>query len=142
MPGEGLLRRVKRFARAVERLRRLQRVDRRALLADEDALDVLENNARVAIEALLDVGRFIIASKGWEQPSSYRDVARILERHGVLGRGDAELLRSLAGLGNVIVHMYADLDYEVLAGVLDILDRVEALMGAMLGYIRREGLDP
>ena len=68
------MRRIKRFERAVNRLRMLrERYPLDSILFDEDALDVLENNTRVAIEALLDAGRFIIASQGWEEPSSYKD---------------------------------------------------------------------
>ena len=133
---------MKRFKRAVERLARLRGRPREELLADEDALDILENNVRVALEALLDVGRFIIAAEGWETPSSYRDVARILERHGVLTRDDAVFMERLAGLRNVIVHMYADIDYTVLVDMLDFLERLESLMSKMLGFIVEAGIDP
>ncbi len=54
LPSEGLLRRVKRFRRAIERLARLKRYSREELLSDEDKLDILEN---------LDVGRYIIAAQ-------------------------------------------------------------------------------
>lgn len=60
----------------------------------------------------------------------------------MLPREDSRLLESLAGLRNIIVHMYADIDYTVLAEVLDLLDELERIMGSMLGYIEREGLDP
>ena len=112
------------------------------LLADEDALDILENNARIAVEALLDVGRFTAAAMGWEPPSSYREVARILGAHGVLSPGEARLLASLAGFRNVIVHMYAELDYWELAGILDMLDELEHLMARMLGFLEERGVDP
>ena len=75
---------MKRFRRAIERLSRLKNMPRGSLLADEDALDILENNARIAVEALLDVGRYIIAAKGWEAPGTYREIPRILLRHGVV----------------------------------------------------------
>ncbi len=60
----------------------------------------------------------------------------------MLPREDSRLLESLAGLRNIIVHMYADIDYTVLAEVLDLLDELERIMGSMLGYIERKGLDP
>ena len=52
------------------------------------------------------------------------------------------MAEALAGLRNVIVHMYADIDYEELASFLDILGEVERLMQKMLDFIVREGLDP
>jgi uncharacterized protein YutE (UPF0331/DUF86 family) len=142
LPSENLLRRVKRFERSIERLKRLKGRSVEELLGDEDAVDILENNVRIAVEALLDVGRYIIASMGWERPTSYREVASILERHNVIGSSEAQLLRGLAGLRNVIVHLYAEVDYEKLAGFLEVLDDVEKLMGKMLSFIRRAGLDP
>jgi uncharacterized protein YutE (UPF0331/DUF86 family) len=142
LPSENLLRRVKRFERSVERLKRLRERSLEELLSDEDALDVLENNVRIAIEALLDVARYIIASMGWERPASYREIADILERHNVIGSSEAQLLRGLAGLRNVIVHLYAEVDYEKLAGFLNVLEDVEGLMGIMLNFVREKGLDP
>ena len=133
---------MKRFRRAIERLSMLKAMPREELLSSEDALDILENNVRIALEALLDVGRYIIAASGWETPGAYREIPRILARHGVLTREEARLAESLAGLRNVIVHMYADVDYEMLASILDILDKVESLMQRMLNFIVEEGLDP
>ena len=143
MPSEGLLRRIKRFEKAITRLRMLkERYPLDSILFDEDALDVLENNTRIVIEALLDVGRFIIASQGWEEPSSYKEIAHILKAHGVLGHDEARLLSGLAGLRNVIVHIYAEIDYEELASILGLLDSVEALMSRLLGFIEERGIDP
>ena len=142
MPSENLLRRVKRFERSVRRLGRLRGRSVEELLSDEDAIDILENNVRIAVEALLDVARYIIAFMGWERPTGYREVADILERHKVIEPGEAQLLRGLAGLRNVIFHLYADVDYERLVGFLDIVEDVERLMGKMLDFIRNAGLDP
>ena len=137
------MRRIKRFEKAVNRLRMLkERYPLDSILFNEDALDVFENNTRVAIEALLDIDRFIIASQGWEEPSSYEEIARILGAHGVLGSDEARLLSGLAGLRNIIVHMYAEIDYEELAGILTLLDSVEALMSRLLSFIEEKGIDP
>jgi len=126
----------------VRRLRGLQGRPRESILADEDAIDILENNLRVALEAVLDVARFVIAAEDWESPSSYREAASILARHGVLSPREARLLAGLAGLRNVIVHMYADVDYERLLEALDILPLIEGLMERLLGYLEERGLDP
>ncbi len=143
MPSEGLLRRIKRFEKAITRLRMFkERYQLDSILFDEDALDILENNTRVAVEALLDVGRFIIASQGWEEPSSYREIAHILEARGVLAQDEARLLSGLAGPRNIIVHMYAEIDYEELTSILGLLDSIEALMSRLLSFIEERGIDP
>ena len=38
--------------------------------------------------------------------------------------------------------MYAEIDYEELAGILTLLDSVEALMSRLLGFIEEKGIDP
>jgi len=126
----------------VRRLRGLQGRPRESILADEDALDILENNLRVALEAVLNVARFVIAAENWESPSSYRETASILARHGALSPREARLLAGLTGLRNVIVHMYADVDYERLLEALDMLPIIEGLMGRLLGYLEERGWTP
>ena len=142
MPSEGLLRRIKRFERSIRRLSKLKMIPRDEVLASDDSIDVLENNTRIAVEALLDVGRFIIAAEDWERPSSYREIPRILHRHNVLGAREATILEQLAGLRNIIVHLYADIDYEALLDVLELLGAMEDVMARMLSYIERRGIDP
>ncbi len=85
---------MKRLGRAIERLSRLKNMPRGSLLADEDALDILENNARIAVEALLGVGRYIIAARGWEAPGAYREIPRILLGHDVITLEEAKIGRS------------------------------------------------
>ncbi len=69
-------------------------------------------------------------------------MARILEAHGVLSPSESRLLSGLAGLRNVIIHMYAEVDYEELVGILDILDSIENLASRLLSYIEEKGIDP
>ena len=59
-----------------------------------------------------------------------------------LGSDEARLLSGLAGLRSIIVHMYAEIDYEELASILGLLDSVEALMSRLLGFIEERGIDP
>jgi len=88
-----LARRVKRFQRAITRLRMLRERSPDEILASDDLIDVLENNARIAIEALLDVARFVVSVLGLGRPETYREAAELL--------GSAKLLSDLAGLRNV-----------------------------------------
>ncbi len=103
---------------------------------------ILEINTRIAIEALLDVGLFIIASMGWEPPTSYREVARILDMHGVLDQREARILEGLARLRNLIIHAYADIDYKIMLEAVDDINVLEHIMGRMLDFIGQAGLDP
>lgn len=65
---------------------------------------------QLIIQALLDLGLMVVAALGLRRPRAYSEVGYILWEQGVLSRHDAEMLRSMAGLRNVLVHAYARVD--------------------------------
>ncbi len=96
----------------------------------------------MAIEALLDVGSFIISREGWSSPSSYQEVGRKLAEHGLIGIEEGKRLSSMAGLRNVLVHLYAEIDYELLYSLLSRAEEMEDLMRKLLDYMEARGIDP
>lgn len=72
----------------------------------------VERLVQLTIQALLDLGSMIIAVLNAPGPKSYSEIARILRDLGVLGEEDANLLRALADLRNILVHGYAVIDRE------------------------------
>jgi uncharacterized protein YutE (UPF0331/DUF86 family) len=62
----------------VKRLHEICGVELTIFVGDKNLVDAGERNLQVAIEAVVDVGEALIASKGWMTPKSYRDVGRIL----------------------------------------------------------------
>jgi uncharacterized protein YutE (UPF0331/DUF86 family) len=78
----------------------------------------------------------LIADRGWRTPSTYREAFQVLEEKGVL---DSEMTRNMeewAGLRNVLVHLYLEVDqrilYDILTRDLDQLERyAEALSKAV-----------
>ena len=72
----------------------------------------IERLVQLTIQALLDLGSMIIAALNAPRPRSYSEIALILRDLGVLGEEDANLLRALAGLRNILVHGYAVIDRE------------------------------
>jgi uncharacterized protein YutE (UPF0331/DUF86 family)/predicted nucleotidyltransferase len=72
----------------------------------------VERLVQLTIQALLDLGSMIIAVLNAPRPRSYSEIAHILRDLGVLGEEDANLLRALAGLRNILVHGYAVIDRE------------------------------
>jgi uncharacterized protein YutE (UPF0331/DUF86 family) len=77
-----------------------------ALAADPRMLGAGESFLRRALEALFDLGRHVLA-KGFGIPGAeYKDVARYLGTHAVLGPGDAATMVAMAGYRNRLVHFY------------------------------------
>ena len=143
MPPPGVKARVDRFWRAVKRLGELASTPKRDFVKNADKVDAAERNLQVAVEALIDVGEFIISRMGWETPRSYREVGEILKRHGVL---DEELERKygeLVRLRNIVIHNYVYLTPEEVYEYAGKLRKtLTTLASKLLGYMADRGLDP
>jgi uncharacterized protein YutE (UPF0331/DUF86 family)/predicted nucleotidyltransferase len=101
----------------------LERIERQANLVRElvGELEVeksyrgIERLVQLVIQALLDLGLMIIVALGWRRPRAYSEIGYILREYGVVSDGDADLLKSMAGLRNVLVHAYAVIDRDRVA---------------------------
>lgn len=56
---------------------------------------------------MFDIGRHIIAKKGYDKPNNYQDVIQILSQNDVISQTFSESLRGMAGYRNRLVHGYA-----------------------------------
>lgn len=97
-----------------------------------------ESFVRRALEALLDLGRHILA-KGFAAPvAEYREIGKYLADRGVLAPEVATLLQEMGGYRNRLTHFYD----EVTPGELfDILTSrvgdLETVLDALLAWVRR-----
>jgi uncharacterized protein YutE (UPF0331/DUF86 family)/predicted nucleotidyltransferase len=97
---------------ALERIRKQVELVEELLgeLETEKSYRGIERLVQLIIQALLDLGLMVVAALGLRRPRAYSEVGYILWEQGVLSRHDAEMLRSMAGLRNVLVHAYARVD--------------------------------
>lgn len=82
---------------------------------------------QTAAQICIDLANHAIASQGLRTPRDYGDAFRVLAEVGILPADLADRLVSLAGARNLIVHLYAEVNDELLAqsirdGGLDDLD--------------------
>ncbi len=132
MPSPGLIGRIKRFREAILRLSRIREMGRKYFFSNPLVIDTTERNFHVAIEAPLDVGSFIIAKKGWSTPSTYHEVGRRLAEQGVLTVEESSRLSSMAGLRNILVHIYTGVDHEMLYSLLQRIEEIGIIMRRLL----------
>ena len=89
-----------------------------------------ESCLRRAIEALLDVGRHLVAKLAATGITEYKGIGRILGEHGVLDSETSDLLVKLAGYRNRLVHFYHEVTAAELFGIcaneLHDVDRIRA----------------
>jgi uncharacterized protein YutE (UPF0331/DUF86 family) len=96
-----------------------------------------ESCLRRALEALLDLGRHILAKCFAKGVTTYKQVAEELEREMVLSPENAALLKILAGYRNRMVHFYDEITPEELYTVCrEELDDLLKIRKAFLDWIK------
>jgi len=134
----GALRIVERMERQVALIKDLVRE-----LRVEASYRGVERLVQVIIQALLDLGLMAISALRSRKPSRYSEVGHVLHELGILSREQAEMLRAMAGLRNVLVHMYAQVDREKVLEFSKRLvrDSIE-LSNAILNGVKSRDTDP
>ena len=125
-------RRLGRLEELLRDLRVLTTVEQARFLADKGLQAQAERWTHLAIECCLDLANHLIADKGWPSPATYRESFERLQVHGVIDAGLATHMARWAGLRNILVHLYLDVDHQRLYEILTKeLDQLEAFGKAM-----------
>ena len=127
--------RLAKIREIVTLLSQLQGLSGDELQADPFRLYTVERGLQVAIECVLDIGSHVISAYGFRKPSEYAEVFVILKEHRVLPSEFAERIRPMAGLRNLLVHMYLEVNAHRLAQQLDHLDDFRAYGEHILDFI-------
>ncbi len=135
----------------VSALRIIERIERQvALIEDlvnelrvETSYRGVERLVQVIIQALLDLGLMAISALRGRRPSRYSEIGFVLYELGVLNREQAEMLRAMAGLRNILVHMYAQVDREkVLEFSRRLVGDAIGISNAILNNLKNRVVDP
>ncbi|MGQ9632508.1 MAG: type VII toxin-antitoxin system HepT family RNase toxin [bacterium] len=122
---------------SLKRLYKLRELNKEYYLGSDDDRALAEYHLRISIEAVMDIGNYIIASEGWERPEEYRDIPVILGKHGVIPRDFADKIASMVGFRNVLVHLYLDIDHERVYEMLqNDLGDFEEYVGYAIKFVR------
>jgi uncharacterized protein YutE (UPF0331/DUF86 family) len=120
--------RLEWIERMVGEIRALPLADRDSFFADYRNIGAAESCLRRSLEALLDLGRHILAKAFGSGVSEYKEIAVELKEQGVLSEAEAGLLRELAGYRNRLVHFYHEVEpnelYEICNSKLVDVERV------------------
>lgn len=103
--------------RMVDEIRSLPLGSLDEFTADRRSIGAAESCLRRALEALLDLGRHLLAKVFGEAVTEYKKIAEELDRRGVLAPDSAHQLRVLAGYRNRMVHFYHDVTEEELYAI-------------------------
>ena len=79
-----------------------------------------------------------MAESGWKSSQTYKDIAKILLVHEVLNVDEFSTLAQLAGLRNILVHVYTELDEEkIYSFAEELIVYAENMLTEMLRYMKK-----
>jgi uncharacterized protein YutE (UPF0331/DUF86 family) len=109
-----------------------------AFLGEARDAAAAESYLRRALEALLDLGRHILAKGFGEGALEHGEIARGLQRAGVLDEADGAILFDMAGYRNRLTHLF---DEVTTAELFDICAHrssdIRRVRDALLDWLRR-----
>lgn len=131
--------RIQKIRASANKLARFKGMTFDEFKSSSDNIDIAERNLEVSIEAMLDVGNHIIASLGLGKPEDYYDIFKLLGEKGVINKEFAIKIAPLAGLRNVIVHDYLEIDYKLfLQNIKDHLFDFELFSKEILLFTKKQ----
>ncbi len=106
--------------------------------ASRDNMDIAERNIQVAIEACLDIGKIIIASKGLAEPADNKGIFSVLAEADIITKESLSFLMPMAGTRNTLVHGYDRIDDALIYGIIkNHLNNFEDFLNQVRDYARK-----
>ena len=107
--------RIERIRKCVSKLKKIARTQTKAeFLQDSDSIDVAEHNIQMAIQCVLDISNHLLADLKVGVPDDHQKIFSMLATQKILPGDLSDRLSQMAGLRNVLVHEYLDVDLEIL----------------------------
>lgn len=104
-------------------LKKIAKIDKAAYLIEPMIFGSARYFLMVAIENCIDIGNHIIAAQQLRAPKNYKDIFKVLSEAGIFPEEFSRTMQNLAGLRNLLVHVYWQIDddmiYESLSKELD-----------------------
>jgi uncharacterized protein YutE (UPF0331/DUF86 family) len=120
----------------LSQLRTLPLDTHEAFRSDPRNVAAAESYLRRGLEALLDLGRHILAKAFGEAVSEYKEIAEVLVKKGVLNKEEGEKLRRMAGYRNRMVHFYQEIsDQELYEICSQELKDLECILSLFLRWV-------
>ena len=128
--------RIHKLEQALSDLRRLAASSRDEYLSSHELKTLAERWLQLAAECCIDLANHVIADRGWGQPGTYGEAFATLAEKSVLPGPLAERMEGWAGLRNILVHLYLEVDHERLYDVLqEELDDLESFGRSMTALL-------
>lgn len=115
---EIIVSRLNKLQEYVLLLERLREYPREAIVSDPLVYGNVERYLQLAIQTVIDISNHILAERKIRGISEYRDLLERLGTEGIISTELADKIAPMAGLRNILVHEYLDVDRERLYSIL------------------------
>lgn len=123
---------------SVEQLRRLANLPREDFDHDLRNLDSAEHRLQISIEALMDIGAYLIGSLGLATPKRHADIPAILTEAGEFPPEAVATFQTMVSFRNRVVHLYNRIDVDVVWDILqNHIDDLPRFLNWMLEAVDR-----
>ena len=137
------LKRYSRFRKAVDFLKQLLSMDPDKIIEDYTLVSSLERNIQVVVEFIIDLSNYILSETTHEIPDTYKEIISRVSRVCSIEDSLTKEVKGIVGLRNIIVHLYADIDYDlVLSELKGIVDCVLEYTLKLTKCMDKLGIDP
>ena len=118
MKKEGVQNKLDIIPENLEKLEIFRAMGYEEFTSDFRNIDSALHRFKTSIQALVDIGGYIIASLGLRAPGTSGEVIDILVEHGLLNAAQRDRYISMIQFRNRIVHFYNDIDLKILYQIL------------------------
>ena len=130
---EGLIRHLQQYA---GHLQEIVEQDQEVFLGDPRSIGSARYYLQVTIETCINIANHIIATERLRAPKDYKDSFQVLNEAGILPDDFTRTMQELAGMRNLLVHLYWDVDDQmVYAGVRSELGDFQTFVGHIMAYL-------
>jgi uncharacterized protein YutE (UPF0331/DUF86 family)/predicted nucleotidyltransferase len=103
----------------------------------------IERLVQLILQALLDLGIMVIAALGGRTPRGYSEVGELLADLNLLDGRDAKILKSMAGMRDILVHAYAEVDRSIVTSAAErIVEDAPRIAEAIEVRLKDKDVDP
>ena len=132
---DGLIRQLRQYTGYLQDITAMNEKD---FLSDPFLVGSARYYLQISIETCINIANHIIASKRLRAPKDYKDTFIVLNQAGMLPDEFTETMRELAGLRNLLVHLYWEVDDQmVFHGIQSELGDFETYIDHVLDCVDR-----
>ncbi|MCS7279267.1 MAG: DUF86 domain-containing protein [Thermodesulfobacteriaceae bacterium] len=138
MVSEKVIRKLlERLETSLKRLNSKKEISKEVFINNWEVHGAIIREFQIAIQSMIDIGTHLIAEMGWETPDYYKEVANILQKHGVISKEYAEIFKKIIAFRNILVHEYLELDLELVYDRLKNLEDIKRFANFVEEFLER-----